>query len=310
MSKISYSRYKRFLQCPQLDKYHSVDKLRPSRISSDLVFGVAIDTALNALLLKTGDPIEVFQNEFDWAKLQSVNWDIKDQQYELFTTEELHLLANHPEEYLVYACLRRKGRIMIETYVKTMLPRIREVHHVQKTLNSRPGILDAILTIDGHGLVLADHKTARQPYSPDAIENDTQLALYASDQNIQRVAYIVLCKTFRFIKVCIKCGRDGSNSQHKTCAQDSLGVRCHGAFERQVDTAKILQLIVADTPKINQELINESITKVEGCIERGEYYKNLSACGNQYGKRCPYFNKCWKNDETGLEIKPETKEKK
>lgn len=290
-----------------MDKYHSVDKLRPIKTSADLALGVAIDKALNCLLLKTADPIEVFQNEFEWDKLPNTHWDTKDLQFELFTPEELHYLAEKPEEYLIYACLRRKGRVMIEAYIDYMLPKIKEVHSVQKELNNRPGVLDAILTIDGYGYVLADHKTSRQPYQNDAIKNDTQLALYASDQNIQTVAYIVLNKTLRFIKICTKCGADGSSGQHKTCSVEISGQRCHGAFQRQVDKSKIIQLICEKTPDLNIKNVTDSITQVEECINKSLYYKNLSACGNQYGKRCPYFNKCWNNNEDGLEYKKEEK---
>lgn len=308
MSKISYSAYKKFIQCPQLYKYHYDERLRPTQVSADLVFGVAIDRALNALLLKTGDPVEVFQNEFEWKHLSSIVWDKKDLQFEMFTTEDLHYLSDHPDEYLIYACLRRKGRVMIEAYIEYVLPKIQEVRSVQKELDSRPGILDAILTIDDHGLVLADHKTSRMPYKEDAIEQDTQLALYSRDQNIQKVAYIVLNKTFKFQKLCTKCGSDGTSGLHKTCANILSGERCHGEFKRAVDKSKIIQLIVQDSPKINADLIEESITIVEEHIKNKQYYRNLGACGNMYGKRCPYYNKCWKNDDTGLTVSPETKE--
>lgn len=310
MSKLSYSGYKKYLQCPQLYAYHYEDRLRPTQIGSELMFGVAIDKALNALLLKESDPVKVFQSEFEWEKLSSVIWNPKDLQFEVFTEDQLKDLGDKPDDYLNWACLRIKGRVMIEAYVEYMLPLIKEVHSVQKELSSRSGILDAVLTIDGYGLVLADHKTSRMPYPPDAIENDTQLALYAKDQNIKKVGFIVLNKTLKFNKTCLQCGRDGSTTSHKTCSAEIAGKRCHGSFQRRIDTSKIIQLIVQDTPEINQTLITESIEKVEECIGKKMFYKNLSACGNQYGKRCPYFNKCWKNDDTGLETKQETKETK
>jgi hypothetical protein len=310
MSKISYSGYKKYIQCPQLYKFHYEDRLRPINTTSDLVFGVAIDKALNAMLLETDNPFDVFKAAFEWKDLKNVFWDKKDLQFEMFTDEQLHALASDPDEYLIWAGLRIKGRLMLEAYRDLILPKIRSVISVQKNLGNRSGVLDAILDMKEYGIVLIDHKTSRMPYQPDAIENDTQLALYSIDQGISKVGYIVLNKTFKFVKICKRCGKDGSNSLHKTCNWDVDGTRCHGSFDRKPDMSKIIQVIIQDSPQINKDLITESIELVENCINKKQYYRNLSACGNMYGKRCPYFNKCWKNSDEGLEVKQETKEKK
>jgi hypothetical protein len=290
-----------------MDKLHSVEKIRPVKTSSNLWFGVAIDKALNALLLKTEDPKDVFRNEFLWSKLQNVEWDKKDLQLHVFNEQELELLKEHPEDYKIYACLLRKGTVMLEVYQEYMLPYITEVHSVQKNLNSRPGILDAILTIDGNDHVLVDHKTARRPYPADFVQTDTQIALYGADQELDTGAFIVLCKTFRFIKTCTKCEADGSTTSHQTCSQDIMGSRCHGTFTREIDRSKILQLVIDKIPQENKEEIVKNITEVENKIERGIFEKNYGSCANQYGRPCQYFDYCHNGIKDGLETKKEEK---
>jgi hypothetical protein len=66
MSKISYSAYKKYTTCPKMYEYHYNQKLRPTGTSSSLLFGSAMDEALNALLLNTGDPHETFKENFTY----------------------------------------------------------------------------------------------------------------------------------------------------------------------------------------------------------------------------------------------------
>lgn len=308
MKKISYSAYKKYMQCPKMYDYHYNKRLRPSTTSSALVFGVAIDTALNALLTGSGDALGVFQDSFRFEDMKDVIWDSKDLQLELFTPEQLESVSQNTTEYQSWACLRIKGRIIIEAYIEYMFPLITEVHSVQKNLNTRPGVLDAVVTISGYGVVLADHKTSSMPYPKDALETDTQLALYAADQDIDKVAYIVMSKNIKSTKICQRCQYNGTFTQHKTCPADVSGKRCHGIFERTVDKSKVVQLIIGDAIEINKNNIVSSIDSVEKCIEKGLFPMNVNSCGKMFGKPCPYINKCWKNKEDGLVYKEEVKE--
>ena len=287
--------------------YHYNKRLRPIGSTSALAFGIAIDTALNAMLTGSGDYIGEFHNAFQFDNLKDVVFDQKDLQIDLFTEEQLKQLPND-FNYQAWACLRIKGRVMLDAYKEQIFPMIEEVHGVQKKLDSRAGVLDAILTITGYGMVLVDHKTSGMPYTIDALEADTQLALYAADQKIDKVAYIVLCKTIRFNKTCRKCGDDGSTTQHKTCASDKSGVRCYGEFDRSADKSKVIQLIIGDCSEVNKNIITSSIAVVETCIDKGLFASNINSCGNMFGKRCPYYNKCWFGKDDGLVITQETKE--
>jgi len=309
MSNISYSAWKKYLECPKKYDFHYNQRLRPITIGSPLVFGIAIDEALNALLLGTGDCVGVFREKFKWEDMTNVIWGPKDYVPDLFTDDESRMLEEYDINYKSWACMRIKGRLLLEAYRDIIYPQIQEVHSVQKNLKDRPGVLDAVVTLSNHGVVLADHKTSSMPYQRDALDKDTQLALYSKDQGVPKIAYIVLNKGIKFTKVCKVCNYDGSFSNHKTCPAEVDGKRCHGKFEKTPDKSKMVQLIVGDAIEINQKLITESIKEVEQGIKNKFYPRNLSSCHKMYGKPCPYFNKCWKNSEEGLETKQEEKKK-
>lgn len=315
--KISYSAWKKYHTCPKYFDFHYNEKLRPIGTSSALVFGVAIDEALNALLLEKKDPLPVFQEFFKFENMKDVVWDDRDFDAEILTTEQLHKLSIESDSYKSWASMRVKGRMMLEAYIEQIYPLIKEVHSVQKELDDRPGILDAIVTLEGMGKVLIDHKTSARPYKPTAVVSDTQLALYAASEGLTKAGFIVLVKQIQKnrVKICSKCSFDGSFTRHRTCPKTVDGIRCKGAWNETLAPEAQIQVIIDDIPPLNKELITTSIKDTEALIEastiRDSYGKivetrfprNLDACGKIYGKPCPYINKCWKNEENGLQRK-------
>ncbi len=305
MSKISYSAWKKYLECPKKFEFHYKNRLRPVAIGSPLVFGIAVDNALNDFLTGEGDLFASFRDSFKWEDMENVEFTDKDLQWDVFSPEQQQELSQRDVKYQAWACLRVKGRLLLEAYRDIIYPQIEEVHSVQEKLESRPGVLDAVLTIRDHGMVLIDHKTSSMPYQRDAIQKDTQLALYSRDRGIDKIGFAVLNKKICFVKICTKCGFDGSHSSHKTCPKEVDSVRCHGKFQKTPDQGRMVQLLIQDAPKINQVLIESSINDVEKAIKANHFPRNLNSCHKMYGKPCPYFNKCWKNNEDGLEIKEE-----
>lgn len=310
--KISYSAWKKYHTCPAYYDFHYHKRLRPIGTSSALVFGSAIDEALNQLLLHKKDPIEVFKEEFSIEKMQGVVFDPRDFDKEIFTTEQLEKISGKDPDYQSWASLRIKGRMLLNAYIEQVHPLIKEVYYVQKEIEGRPGQLDAMLNIEGFGKVLVDHKTAARPYRSDAVVGDTQLALYAAHEGVTQAGFVVLLKEIQKnrVKICRKCGFNGSYTRHKTCPQVENGNRCHGTWDETIRPEASIQIIIDDIPDINKKLITESIDDTEKLIKAGHFPKNLSACGKIYGKPCPYINKCWKNDESMLEYKIEREVKK
>lgn len=294
MKKISHSAWKTYLDCPKKYDYHYNEKDRPNETSSALQFGLAIDEALNSLLLGKAEPLGVFQKHFTFESLENASFGKKDLQLDVFTDEQIESIKTESIEYQTWACLRVKGRMLIEEYMNQVYPLIEEVHSIQEKLDDRPGVLDAIVTLKGYGKVLIDHKTSSEFYLKNAIETDTQLALYASSTGMDKVGFVVLNKNISFIKTCTKCGKDSTGTQYRTCPANINEGRCHGSLNKEPDRSRMIQIIVGNSPKINQKLINESINEVQRAIEAKIYPRNLKNCQKMYGKPCPYLEKCWK----------------
>lgn len=304
MAKISYSAWKKYQTCAKMYDYHYNERLRPLGISSALVFGTAIDEALNQLLLHNKDPLPVFQENFQFS--DEIVFDPRDFDTELFTDEQYKKVSGESDNYKAWASLRIKGRMLLAAYVEQIYPMIKEVYHVQKNLDDRPGVLDAVVNLEGIGKVLIDHKTSARPYKPDAVANDTQLALYAHSEGLTQAGFIVLVKQIQKnrVKICTKCGFNGSYTRHKTCPETVNGARCYGAWKETTSPEANIQILIDDVPEINKDLITDSIRDTEELIKAGKFPRNLDACGKIYGKPCPYIDKCWKNNNNGLVHKP------
>lgn len=307
--KVSHSAWKKYMTCPKMYDYHYNERLRPTGTSSALVFGSAIDEALNALLLKTGDPFEVFKQKFAFEDLKDLEWDSRDFDPYIFTVDQLKKINGESESYKAWASMRIKGRMMIEAYITQIYPLIEEVHSVQKELEGRPGVLDAVVTLKGHGKLILDHKTSARPYASDAVKHDTQLALYASAEGFTQAGFVVLVKQVNrnIVKICKKCTFNGSFTKHHTCPQMINGSRCHGKWDESSSPEILVQLLVDTVPEHNKKIVVDSIQDTEKLIDSGHFPRNLGACGKIYGKPCPYIDLCWKGDYTGLEKKKEDK---
>lgn len=306
--KISHSAWVKYMTCPQLYNYHYNERLRPCKISSALVFGTAIDAALNHLLINRDLDacVNTFRENFKYEDMSKVEWDYKDFDSRLLDVSEVSSDRN----LNAWKSMRVKGRLLIEAYYNEVLPLIEGVESVQKELHNRSGIYDAIINLRGHGRVLIDHKTASRPYEPNAVTSDTQLALYTKDQGLTKAGFIVLIKEIdsQTKRICSVCKFDGSYTKHKTCANTVNGKRCYGNFIETHRPKANIQILVDNIPEINQSIVEESISQTELAIERGIYPRNLKACGKMFGKPCAYINKCWKNDNFGLEYNKENKE--
>lgn len=305
MKKISHSAWKRYLTCPKQYELHYKKRLRPKKTSSALLFGTAVDAGLNCLLLE-GDldkALDEFRNHLPPFN-DDVMYDDRDIDYRLLPANWQEKIDNTPVK-VAWACLRVKGRLFLEAYYNEVYPLIEEVEYVQKELDERPGFIDAVLRLRGIGRVLVDHKTSASFYKPDSVKSDTQLAVYADEFGIEKAAFIVMVKNINLntTKTCKTCKYDGTGRQHKTCPNEINGKRCHGLWDEQHEPKATIQVLIDDIPKCNKELVSRSISEVEDGIKKGYFPENLTSCGKQYGKPCPYINYCWNNDDSELEYK-------
>jgi hypothetical protein len=342
--KLSKSACEKYMQCPASFDYHYNQRIRPIKIGSQLVFGIGIDHALNAILEKSGQsPMEEFLKAFGDTPLGTMIPHPLDYDGELLSEavksellEELRAygykgndvdglastlfdklksgekLSENQEKALDLIArygLEAKAELMLIAYQKQVLPYIEKVHNVQK--ESGPGVLDA--TVDWYriGKIIIDHKTSSKRYPDNAVEFSAQLAMYAAEENITKVAYVVFLKQIQKNreKVCAKCGHNGTGKRHKTCDALVSGVRCDGSWTETIQPEAEIQIVHGEVTPQAMAVAAELQREVQRAVDAKIFPCNVQQCNNQFGKPCIYRDLKWKNDMTGL-VKLESKKDK
>ena len=170
--QLSHSSISKYQTCGQMYKYHYVDKLRPTGIGSALLFGKAIDYAIEKEL-KGEDGIKEFELKWryqevdgkleDLITLDSIQYLKSDLDLELLSSEDFDFLNEYKpinvsgiEESLklvkqsefrkvsddviahvnvaYWLSLRVKGKLMLEAFKTNLKPRIKEVIATQKKI--------------------------------------------------------------------------------------------------------------------------------------------------------------------------------
>lgn len=66
--KLSHSSVSRYIQCPESYRLHYIEKIRSNTLSANLLFGSALDLAINTILLKEDkNPMDIFMK--NWTKV-------------------------------------------------------------------------------------------------------------------------------------------------------------------------------------------------------------------------------------------------
>jgi PD-(D/E)XK nuclease superfamily len=338
-NKLSHSSINRFRQCGESYRLHYIERIRPTGTTSALVFGAALDNALNVLLTGTGNAEEEFGQCFTTTTINNekiyiptseiISYSTADYDRDLLDANDLKEIEEYTEKsralrgdnlppdlirnYASWHCLRQKGLLMIRDYREKVLPRITKVHAVQRTIaldngsgDKVTGLVDLVAGIDEHPLCILDNKSTSRPYDNDSARNSEQLALYLhaleSEFPTRMVGYIVLNKKVRKnkTKICQKCGVDGSTTAHKTCNNMIDGVRCHGEFDITIDPEIDVQIIVDEMPESVEQTVLANVDTVNTMINDKVFDKNEKSCNNWYGKQCPHFGLCHGGSMKGL----------
>lgn len=330
---LSYSGYQKYVTCPKMYDFHYNQRIRPVAQSTNLIFGSAVDKALNEILLGKHFALAYEAARQELTRLLTEKFEIEPSDYdgELLTEtlrEELFfelkklswsgnnldalasslfqrislgqmISANENKALLtlIMASFLAKTELMINAFIKHVLPKIEEIVSVQT--NVKRGILDFQAKFKGiDGVVTCDNKTSARPYAADSVIGSVQLAGYGATKG----AYIVFNKVVRKnrTKVCSKCGNNGTGKRHNTCDNEVDKVRCHGEWNETISPEVIPQIIIDEIPEHNRTMVEEAYSNAEKLIEVGVFPRNLMACGKQWGKPCAYIGLCWNGDMTGL----------
>lgn len=380
-NRLSNSQIRMYSECGKKYKLHYVDRLRSTMIHGALIFGSAIDRALNHLL-ETKDlkaSIQLFDKSF---RFQSINNEptyipsstnvvysqrdfdkdllqpedivkyrelkeklgmgnesnpADDLSYFMKIKKESGIKALSFEERKLYAysnwlSMRRKGHIMIESYNKKVLPKIKNVLAIQKGIeikntdgDSITGFLDLIVEWEDGKRYLLDNKTSAMKYESDSAMRSQQLILYyyaeKETYKLDGVGFIVMYKNIdkNKIKICSQCGKDGTGQRHKTCDNEILDTnngapvmtakRCNGEWMETISPEAIIETILNPISEAAESLVLEAFDEANFGIKNQTFNPNLQACGNENFK-CQYFNKCWLGSDEDLIVleKKETKD--
>jgi hypothetical protein len=236
-------------------------------------------------------------------------------------------LSSKQRQYYNFAnwlSLRRKGHIMIDGYVKEVLPNVVEVLAVQKHVlvkNDEGDELVAYLDMvvkwkmpDGTvKVVTLDRKTSSMEYEADSVRYSNQLSLYIGliqeEYKSRTAGFIVLYKDIlkNRKKVCSSCKHQAeSGSRHKTCNNEIGGKRCGAEWNETIDPKCRIDVIIDDIPEIAEAIVMDNFDSANALIKQGVFTRNFNSCQMPWGA-CPYINVCWKNDYSDVVKLPESK---
>lgn len=325
---LSHSGYKKFLTCPRMYYEHYVLDNKSEIMSSALVFGSALDNALNHLLVNQtleglaqskdiaaeyllNNKIDVyFAADFDADLAGSyLETDCKAIGFEgdafdlisslLSIQDDLSDKERTLVDSVLKYSLRVKSEIILDSYYVKVLPMVASVESTQREVmtddGSKRGVIDTIIIMHDGRRVMFDNKTSSKPYNNDEVSKSTQLALYADFVNADYAGFIVMNKAIskNRTKVCSNCGHVGTGGKFKTCNAIVSDKRCDSEWNETINPSSYIQIIIDKIPVINKNLIVEAMDDVIKCVDNGVFPRNLNACHSQYGQKCVYFKKCW-----------------
>lgn len=288
--RLSHSAVVEYTTCPKKFYLNRIEKIRPIRLESPLIFGSAFDNALNTMLLdKKANKLRsvdwykilfvkhwVFASNLgkpvDLRKSKEVNYSKGDYSVEddwLFTDKDrARIQAGYNPAWL---CLLRKAMIMIESYYCVALPQIKRVVDVQKTIEMQSdhgdnfvGVIDFIAELQDGRVYICDNKTTTRSYEADSAYNSDQLNIYSVILEIPNVAFFTVSK--KILK------------RTKT-----VHVKVITGLPTEVAKDKTITII----------------DNVLNAAHNNEFYENYDSC-MMYNKPCPYYNLCHNGSMVGL----------
>lgn len=361
--RLSHSSVSTFTTCGRKYKLHYQHRLRTRKTHGALIFGSALDQAMNHLLKTKNleESIKVFDEWYTNAEVNYIKVSIptfidivyaeRDFDSDLLLDEDVVEYSKVSQELFgvetktftelennikyfqqlkadkgidnlginerklfnfgQWLSMRRKGHIMLHTYNKRILPKIKEVLAVQKQIeivndagDSIIGFLDfAVEWEDGKRYIL-DNKTTYREYEEDSATRSQQLILYyhaeKQELKLDGVGYVVLYKSIlkNKTKKCGKCSKDGTGQRHKTCDSIIDNERCNGEWLEKIKPEARIDVILNPVTEQAENLVIETFDEANEGIKKGAFGPNLLACNN--GFKCQFYDYCWKGIDKDL----------
>ena len=312
MTKLSNTAVNLYNQCSFCYYLHYKEGIRPVKTSSALVFGSALDTALNHLLLnrKIIEAKSTFYNEwFQYKTDPNIVYFKSDLDEEL-----LNHLSIYDNKNLEWQTLMTKGMMFIDAYYNEVLPKIKKVLSVQEPISIKnnegdeiSGFLDLVVEWEDGKTYLMDNKSSGRLYDANSAKEGQQIPLYhyavKDKYKLDGIGYIVLIKKINMnkTKTCTKCERV-NNSSHKKCNEEFIMVtdvdrkekvvtanfkRCNGDFKITINPSVDIQYVFNKVEESDENRVLEAFDKANYGISNNLFANEHVKERGKYGF-CPY----------------------
>lgn len=232
---VSYSAMQKYLRCPASYDYHYNQRIRPKDTPSSLVFGIALDNAVNLLLdthpkevsddkLRKLIHVEMFNNKLGSMKPSRKDYDsdliaIMDKDDQQFLFKKVDAIKGEIKSFDDAISfffdlqdddkLKLSQKVVLDTVCRYCLIQKafflvkayqRDVlPKIKKVISSQErlknGVIDAEIQFIDNVTRIVDNKTSTGLYADDQIDFSMQLTMYARAKKVEDVAYIIMNKT-------------------------------------------------------------------------------------------------------------------
>lgn len=282
MANFSFSKIELFNLCGMKYKFKYLDKLEPDKTYSPLLFGGAIDKALNSILedFQKGKKIslkrsgKIFQKEMNKWKGKNELVYFKN---ELPLDQDTEGYSDLDIQWMVWGNLHSIGMMMLKIYIIEILPLFASIEGIQieHKIPNNDGdnlvlVIDFIAKLKDGRTVLFDNKTSsdiKKNYGPESVKKSRQLALYTDYYPGYHSGYI--------------------------------------ALQKKLVDGKIKWTMVVDSidESMTSNVFEDVETKAQ-MIKNSVFEKNEKSCFS-FGRKCEYYLACKYNNYEGLKKRAE-----
>jgi hypothetical protein len=317
MSRLSHSAVSTYKICPYLYSLKYIHKLKTITTKSSLLFGTAMDKALNELLLKKSDGVQTFIDAFSEHTLNGTKevvcgnplfvFSQTDFDHEIFSQDDLEFVgcASQGElkdlytKYLAdkkvnsitvddmknlnviyWLSLKSKALLMLQAYSAQVMPLIKDVLDIQREIKIVNDTGDSII---GFVDLIAELQDGRRVI----FDNKTSSEPYKEDSVRISDQLALYCFALENVFKTRHCG-------YIVMPKKIKKLRKNKVVTPYVD----IQVIVEEMPQEMEDKVMSGFSETDALIKEEKFDKNMSGCYT-YGK-CEMFDFCHKNDNKGL----------
>lgn len=317
MTRLSNSSINTYLDCPHKYKLDKVDRIRPTWKSSSLLFGSAIDAAMEAILLKEGEPAGVFmenmlktdinEKEVEVLMTSNVRYTNGDIQLELLEDSDLIKIKNYASELE----LKISEDYTISHFVDYYKDNKKKADKEEHLLFSSIGW--SCLLRKGMMMIPVLQKWAEENVAEvHDIQRKINIENEDGDYITGYLDFIVTLKDGRKVLMDLKTSSDAKKYYPDGCVEESQQLNIYAEDVGLEDAGYLVvdKKIRKREPrvrlrevygKINEKSLDKVFDKVEEVlynIKEEKFEKNRDSCFNFGG--CQYYSLCHHGSMKGL----------